>query len=113
MSFPLGTYWVEWISFPYEMENTRRLKTFNIWSHLADFTSNFISALSIFNITFFFATKWKLVLLFGLAEAANEKNIHPVFPYYMLFTELLQFYFSSPFLILRRSFETKTWWQKC
>lgn len=36
-----------------EMEKTtRRLKTFKIWIHLADFTSNFISALSIFNLTF-------------------------------------------------------------
>lgn len=53
------------------------------------------------------------MLWFGLAEAANEKNIHPVFPYCMLFAELLPFYFSSPFLTLRRHFETKTWWQKC
>lgn len=39
-----------------EMENTR-LKTFKIWIHRADFTSNIISALSIFNLAFFFATK--------------------------------------------------------
>lgn len=95
-----------------EMENTRRLKTFKIWIHLADFISNFISSLSIFNVTFFFASKWKLVLWFGLAEAANEKTIHPVFPHYMLFVELLLFYFCSLFLTLRKNFKTKTWWQK-